>query len=79
MYKSFSSADRIHFFEDQRRSQNLVGDFEGEGAEAMHHRRELSANEENPKDWNVEKDSNGVDNDNIISIRDSNIEQAVES
>lgn len=79
LYKSFSSADRIHFFEEQRRRQNLVGDLEGEDVDVADQRREQSANEENPKDWTAEKDSNGADNDYIISIRDSNIEQAVEN
>lgn len=79
MYKSCSSADRIHFFEDQRRTQNLVGDLEGEGAEAEDRRKEQSTNGEDREEWDAEKESNGVDNDNIISIRDSNIEQAVDN
>ena len=60
MYKSFSSADRIHFFEDQRRSQNLVGDFEDEDADAVDQRRELSANGDNLKDWNIDKERIGA-------------------
>lgn len=76
MYKSFSSADRIHFIEDQRRSQNLVGDFEEEDDdldELDHSSR--NANSHRGDHWNTEND----DNYNIISIRDSNLETPAQS
>jgi hypothetical protein len=77
MYKSFSSADRIHFIEDQRRNQNLIGDIGiGEDDDVDELDQSLRNANSHKGDYCITEND---DNYNIISIRDSNIETPAQS